>query len=479
LKPTKSLHYHIWKYFFIFVLIVLFLLWFFQIIFLGTFYESLKKENIIKISEEMLSDYYKVMNKVDSDDTFLNKYDSSSHRNEFDYLIRDYKNEIYLPTNEFNKNPSILLDSFKFDTYRLKLHLSTENSIIFTDFSPQLNSKILTIGSKIYSDNEIVGYMFISTMISPITPTINILKQQLIYITIILICIGLLVSFFMSKSIVKPICTITKSADKLASGSYRVKFDGGKFDETQKLASTLNYASTEISKVDELQRDLIANVSHDLRTPLTMLKAYAEMIRDLSGDNPKKRLGHLNIIIDETDRLALLVNDMLDLSKLENGSVPLNISEFYITDILKDIIDKYKGLSKSMGYNIHFSADENVLVKCDLGKIEQVIFNLINNAINYTGDDKQVYVKQINDEDFVTISITDTGRGISEENLHLIFDKYYRGEKTKREVMGTGLGLSIVKAILQKHNFPFGVQSKIDNGSTFWFKIKIFKNEIL
>ena len=129
--------------------------------------------------------------------------------------------------------------------------------------------------------------------------------------------------------------------------------------------------------------------------------------------------------------------------------------------------------------NIHFSADENVLVNCDLGKIEQVIFNLINNAINYTGDDKQVYVKQINDEDFVTISITDTGRGISEENLHLIFDKYYRGEKTKREVMGTGLGLSIVKAILQKHNFPFGVQSKIDNGSTFWFKIKIFKNEIL
>jgi len=190
----------------------------------------------------------------------------------------------------------------------------------------------------------------------------------------------------------------------------------------------------------------------------------------------KKRLEHLNIIIDETDRLALLVNDMLDLSKLENGSVPLNISEFYITDILNDIIDKYKGLSKSMGYNIHFSADENILVKCDLGKIEQVIFNLINNAINYTGDDKQVYVKQINDEDFVTISITDTGRGISEENLHLIFDKYYRGEKTKREVMGTGLGLSIVKAILQKHNFPFGVQSKIDNGSTFWFKIKIFKN---
>ncbi len=479
MKPTKSLHYHIWKYFFIFVLIVLFLLWFFQIIFLGTFYESLKKENIIKISEEMLSDYYKVVNQVDDEDIFLNKYDSSSHRNEFDYLIVDYKNNIYLPTNEFNKNPSILLDRFKLEQYILKLHLRTENSIIFTDFSPQLNSKILTIGSKIYSDNEIVGYMFISTMISPITPTINILKQQLIYITIILICIGLLVSFFMSKSIVKPICTITKSADKLASGSYRVKFDGGKFDETQKLANTLNYASTEISKVDELQRDLIANVSHDLRTPLTMLKAYAEMIRDLSGDNPKKRLEHLNIIIDETDRLALLVNDMLDLSKLENGSVPLNISEFYITDILNDIIDKYKGLSKSMGYNIHFSADENVLVNCDLGKIEQVIFNLINNAINYTGDDKQVYVKQINDEDFVTISITDTGRGISEENLHLIFDKYYRGEKTKREVMGTGLGLSIVKAILQKHNFPFGVQSKIDNGSTFWFKIKIFKNEIL
>ena len=125
-----------------------------------------------------------------------------------------------------------------------------------------------------------------------------------------------------------------------------------------------------------------------------------------------------------------------------------------------------------MGYKINFTDNTPVLVKCDIVKIEQVIYNLVNNAINYTGDDKQVYITQTIEDDYVKITVTDTGKGISEDNIHQIFNKYYRCEKTKREVIGTGLGLSIVKAILKKHNFPFGVQSKIGIGTSFWFKIK-------
>ena len=203
-----------------------------------------------------------------------------------------------------------------------------------------------------------------------------------------------------------------------------------------------------------------------------MIKAYAEMIRDLSGERKEKREEHLKIIIDETDRLALLVNDMLDLSKLEKGEQPLNYTTFDINSKLHDIIERYKGISKVMGYKINFTDNTPVLVKCDIVKIEQVIYNLVNNAINYTGDDKQVYITQTIEDDYVKITVTDTGKGISEDNIHQIFNKYYRCEKTKREVIGTGLGLSIVKAILKKHNFPFGVQSKIGIGTSFWFKIK-------
>ena len=298
---------------------------------------------------------------------------------------------------------------------------------------------------------------------------------MLMIITFILIVIAFLLSIYVAQKIAKPISQITKSAGRLAVGDYTTKFEGKGYAEAQLLANTLNYASEEISKVDTLQRDLIANVSHDLRTPLTMLKAYAEMIRDLSGDNPVKREEHLNIIIEETDRLALLVNDMLDLSKLESGRQKLTRSEFGITGKLNEIIERYKGVSGHMGYHIHFTPDEERIVYCDVVKIEQVIYNLINNAINYTGEDKQVYVSQINLPNGVRIEVRDTGQGIEDDKIKLIFDKYYRSENHKREVVGSGLGLSIVKAILKLHNYDYGVNSTIGKGSVFWFVIKDVK----
>ena len=274
-----------------------------------------------------------------------------------------------------------------------------------------------------------------------------------------------------------PIDRITKSAEQLAKGDFKTKFDGRGYLEAKQLADALIYAENELSKVDTMQRDLIANVSHDLRTPLTMLKAYAEMIRDLSGDNPVKRNEHLEIIISETDRLALLVNDMLDLSKLESGKQKLNPTEFDISAKLSEIMDRFKGLSEKNGYQMHFTPDEERIVYCDVVKIEQVIYNLINNAINYTGKDKQVFVRQINQPDGVLVEVEDTGDGIEEDKIKLIFDKYYRSENHKREVVGTGLGLSIVKAVLKMHNYDYGVRSTLGKGSTFWFKISDVKEK--
>ncbi|MDE5755301.1 MAG: HAMP domain-containing histidine kinase, partial [Oscillospiraceae bacterium] len=232
------------------------------------------------------------------------------------------------------------------------------------------------------------------------------------------------------------------------------------------------YAEHEISKVDTMQRDLIANTSHDLRTPLTMLKAYAEMIRDLSGDNPVKRNAHLKVIIEETDRLTMLVNDILDLSKLENGSQKLELQTFDVTAWLTEICSRYTGISEQMDYHITFTPDAPTEVTCDPGKMERVVRNLIHNAINYTGEDKQVFVKQINTDEGVRVEIRDTGAGIEEEKINKIFEKYYRSENHKREVVGTGLGLSIVRAILKLHNYPFGVRSKLGEGSVFWFCIR-------
>lgn len=351
------------------------------------------------------------------------------------------------------------------------LKQGNKKTLYFKEFSNTLNSEILIMVTTIGQRDNPKGYLIINTPLAPVGSTASIMKKQLVLISFYIIIIGIILSFFMSKKISEPIVRITKSAKKLAEGNYDTTFEGSNYLEIQQLANTLTYAGQEISKVDAMQRDLIANVSHDLRTPLTMLKAYAEMIRDLSGDNPEKRNQHLEIIINETDRLALLVNDMLDLSKLEDGNQKLNYSEFDITEVMDGIIARFKGISKQSDYHIDFTPDESITVRCDVIKIQQVIYNLINNAISYTGSDKQVFVRQINKEKCVRIEITDTGEGIPEDKIKLIFDKYYRSENHRRTVAGTGLGLSIVRAILKKHGYNFGVYSTIGKGSTFWFEI--------
>ena len=265
----------------------------------------------------------------------------------------------------------------------------------------------------------------------------------------------------------------------MGRGDYNITFIGKGYTETEQLAETLNYASSEISKVDRLRRDLISNISHDLRTPLTMVKAYAEMIRDFSGENPAKRSEHINIIIEESDRLAALVNDILDLSRLENGTAELNLTEICLNEKLAEVMTRYKLLSEQKGYKFYLSAHTDITVKADVIKLEQVLYNLINNAVNYSGDSKEIYIMQIIRGRKVRVCVTDTGQGIEKDLMPLIFDRYYRAEKTKREVIGTGLGLSIVKQILIAHGFDFGVQSEIGVGSTFWFEMDIVSDKFI
>lgn len=360
--------------------------------------------------------------------------------------------------------------------YRVNIDKSENKNIRYRVKNPA-GYDMLLYGCTLGSADAPDGYLLLNSALVPVGSTVTIIKRQLMIITVALIIIAFFLSLYLSEKIAAPIDRITKAAENLAKGDYNTKFDGRGYLESQKLAETLTYAEQEISKVDKMQRDLVANVSHDLRTPLTMLKAYAEMIRDLSGDNPVKRNEHLEIIINETDRLALLVNDILDLSKLESGKQQLSLSEFEISSKMTEIIDRFKGISERMGYHIHFTPDNPRNVVCDEIKIQQVIYNLINNAINYTGDDKQVFVRQINKPNGVLIEVEDTGDGIEEDKIKLIFDKYYRSENHKREVVGTGLGLSIVKAVLKLHNYDYGVRSRLGKGSTFWFMISDVAND--
>lgn len=318
---------------------------------------------------------------------------------------------------------------------------------------------------------------FLNSIISPVSATVYTLRIQLIYISVIMVVIALVMAVVIAVKVSRPIININNSAKKMARGDYNIKYDVGSYKEISELSKTLNYTVSELKKTEDLQHELIANVSHDLRTPLTMITAYSEVMRDIPGENSPE---NVQVIIDEANRLTNLVNDMLDISKLQAGVDTLNAREYNLTSGIKSVIDRYAKLVEQDGYKVIFKyKEEDIMVRADEFKIYQVLYNLVNNAINYTGPNKTVTIKQIVNGEIVRIEVTDTGDGIAEEELANVWERYYKADKKhKREVMGTGLGLSIVKNILKLHDAKYGVLSKVGEGSTFWFELKIIGKSI-
>lgn len=317
--------------------------------------------------------------------------------------------------------------------------------------------------------------LIVDARLTPVDATVNTLRFELAVISAFMLVLALVLAVMISRAVSEPIIKVNNSAKKLAKGEYNVRFDGRGYREISELSDTLNYTSAELAKTERYQQELIANVSHDLRTPLTMITAYSEVMRDLPGENTPE---NVQVIIEEADRLTNLVNDMLDISKLQQGVLEKKSTVYNFTESIQRVMERYSKLKTQDGYDITFEYDEDVIVEADEFKIFQVLYNLINNAINYTGDDKKVVVKQIVKKDKVRIEVRDTGNGIPKEELSNVWERYYKASGShKRAVKGTGLGLSIVKNILKLHDASYGVESEVNKGSTFWFELDICQNK--
>ena len=311
-----------------------------------------------------------------------------------------------------------------------------------------------------------------------IDEAVSVIRFQFLIVSAIVIVIGVLLAWYFSIRLSKPIDEMSDTAKRWAKGDSSVNFTPKQtYNEISELADALNYAKDEISKTGALQRDLLANVSHDLKTPLTMIRAYAEMIRDISGENKQKREKHTQVIIDEADRLAMLVNDILNLSKLQSSVDSLDKKEVNLSELTERVFDRFSDYVENQGFTIEDHIAPDLITVVDEMKIEQVIYNLLGNSINYTGEDKTVKVYLTAENDYILLEIIDSGKGISKEKMETIWERYYRFSETNtRPVKGTGLGLSIVKAILDAHQLQFGVRSKKDCGSNFFVRFERVKN---
>ena len=365
-------------------------------------------------------------------------------------------------------------DNKQLDTYKQELLDSNEEIKAIKFVNNDYKAKALLYLVKLKNG----GYVYIFSMLATVDSTTILIRGQLIYITIIVIILAIIISLFLSNKISQPILEITEKSQELAKGNYDVEFPKNGIVEIDELAETLNYLESEVSKTDQYRRDLLANVSHDLKTPLTMIKAYAEMIKDISYKDKEKMDEHLGIIISETDRLNTLVGDILDLSKLQANADTLSLENYDLREEINTLVAKYEIIKETEDYKIKVEAPKKIMVKADRNKINQVLYNLVNNALNYTGDDKKVVIKVTEEKKKYLIEIIDSGKGIDPELIDIIWDRYYKHEKNhKRNIVGTGLGLSIVKNILVCHKFDYGVKSSKGKGSTFYFKIKKANNK--
>lgn len=309
-------------------------------------------------------------------------------------------------------------------------------------------------------NEKVPYYLFMNSTITPINATVDTLKTILAIVTFGMSGVAIILGIFISKKIIQPIHELNNSAKSLGQGD--VHFSGKGYLEIEELSETLNKANHDLHQVEILRNELISNISHDLRTPLTMIRGYAEMMRDLPDENNEE---NLNIIINETKHLNRLVNDVLDLSKLQAGAQKLERKHFDITQMILDTIERIKPLNT---VDIEFEYENHQIVYADEMKISQVFYNILSNALHYTS--KNVIVRQIVTER-IRIEIQDFGEGIDEKEIDDIWKCYYRSNNHKRQVTGSGLGLYIVKQILDLHHAHYGVKSKKNVGSTFYFEL--------
>ena len=461
---VKSLNFKLWTYFMIFAAIIMVILWLLQIVFINSFYKTMKTNEIRKIGNELVSLY----GTASFDQELLNK----SFAEGIVIHILDQRGSVVFPLDIVDLVRRPRLQESAFSEFLNQLYMAEEGYTVYTRGHENLDAETIVYGGILENSDGPNYFLFINTILEPIDSTVNVLKNQLMIITLIALTLSMGLSLFLSRRLSEPIASITKSAKGLGEGRYDVVFKKGDYLEIDNLADTLDQATKELKKSEDLRRDFIANVTHDLKTPLTVIKSYGEMVRDISGENPEKRNDHMNTIIQEADKLGKLVDDMLDLTKIQSELRELKMEEMDLLSEAEEVVRRFSYFMDHEGYEIRVSSSGDTRVKGDRRKLSQAVYNLVNNGINYSLDDKRIIIQVHGQEDHVRFSIRDFGQGIEEGELDYIWDRYYRcGKSHTRNKAGSGIGLSLVKSIILAHQGQLGVESSLGEGSLFWFEI--------
>ncbi len=348
-------------------------------------------------------------------------------------------------------------------------------------FHGTYNEKVLTVNVPInYTmdfEDGFSGSILLNSSIKNITGTMRYTYSVSVIPCLFIIAISFLFLSLISRKIIRPVRKLSVVAEEYSKGNFDTKANIQRKDEIGQLASNLEYMASELSKLEDYRRDFVSNISHDFRSPLTSIRGYVQAMLD-GTIPPEKQERYLNIVLDETQRLTKLTQGLLDLNRLQIYGTYLKLSEFDFIDIIRSTLNTFeiKCIDRNISIYLNNHA-ENTMVAGDKTKIQQVVYNLIDNAIKFTPEGKKIYVTINELDEKLQISIKDEGIGMSESTQKKIWTRFYKDDASRgMDKHGTGLGLAITKEIIKAHNETIEVKSTLGEGSEFVFTLKKVKS---
>lgn len=459
-----------------------------QILLLPTFYQNTVLTRVQEASTKTENTVYAMNHEQGEFDSRLSSLRNYAQDNNICLFVFDQESILQLDINPMGttcylhylikpsarsyNNPSLIMNQ-----YINQFNEIQDNSYYFkVTPNEQISSQLFYASQLDIKDKPY--YVFLNTPFELLDSTIDVLQRQFFLIIIGVLVLGGVIAYLISRLLSQPLIKMSNSAQLLAKGRKNVTFEKGGYLEIDNLADTLNYATQEIARTDDLRNDLLANISHDIRTPLTMISAYAEMIQDISGDDPHKRNEHLSVIQSEVEQLNKLLTDMMTLSHMQSESTRLKTQEFNLNALVHQVVESFKVMTQNERVMIEVVGEINEMVVGDEIKIRQVIVNYISNAIKFIGDDRLVLIRllEIDETGYARVEVEDHGDGILDEDIEYVWERYYKVNKNyQRARQGTGLGLAICKAICERGNYPFGVLSEVGKRTMFFIEIPLKK----
>ena len=455
---------------------------FFGFVVVATFASSMTEDMLRRNKAESL---YKVATLV-ADTYATDLYTSSTSldtvKNEIDML------DLYLTSTIRIISPSgaIILDS--------STPYDVENPVIVENFDPvgdsdtfytigtffdTFDEEVLSVSAPIIVNYKVQGYVVIHTTIQELDRFTNQILN-ISYITLIILFLSsLIILIFFTNLVYRPLRKITKATEEYASGNLHYQFQVDSADEIGYLAASLSYMASELARGEDDQKKLVANVSHDFRSPLTSIKGYSEAMLD-GTIPPEMHEKYLTIVQNESDRLIKLTNSLLTLNNLNTDGMILDKSDFDINEVIRKTAATFEGScrQKKITLQLLLTGDE-LYTNADVTKIQQVLYNLVDNAIKFSHKDSVIKIESIEKHNKILVSVKDQGIGIPKESIRQIWDRFYKTDLSRgKDKKGTGLGLSITREIIRAHGENINVISTEGEGSEFIFTLPLSdKNE--